>query len=75
MKYTELMQLQNFFSQFKKIDFIKRINDNILELSFDRERFIFDLTRGMSAIYTAKLMSKNYNAPFDFMLKKYFNNA
>ena len=23
----------------------------------------------------AKLMSKNYNAPFDFMLKKYFNNA
>ncbi|HHD0294313.1 TPA: NFACT RNA binding domain-containing protein [Campylobacter coli] len=75
MKYTELLQLQTFFSQFKKIDFIKRINDNILELSFDRERFIFDLTRGMSAIYTAKLMSKNYNAPFDFMLKKYFNNA
>ncbi|EAI0285898.1 DUF814 domain-containing protein [Campylobacter coli] len=75
MKYTELMQLQNLFSQFKKIDFIKRVNDNILELSFNRERFIFDLTRGMSAIYTAKLMSKNYNAPFDFMLKKYFNNA
>ncbi|HHW4074790.1 TPA: hypothetical protein ACUU7D_002015, partial [Campylobacter coli] len=41
MKYTELMQLQNFFSQFKKIDFIKRVNDNILELSFNRERFIF----------------------------------
>lgn len=75
MKYTELMQLQNFFSQFKKIDFIKRINDNILELSFDRERFIFDLTRAMSAIYTAKFNAKNYNAPFDFMLKKYFNNA
>ncbi|EJJ2803905.1 hypothetical protein NIS04_001825, partial [Campylobacter coli] len=54
MKYTELMQLQNLFSQFKKIDFIKRVNDNILELSFNRERFIFDLTRGMSAIYTAK---------------------
>ncbi|EPZ2627386.1 NFACT family protein [Campylobacter coli] len=75
MKYTELMQLQKFFSQFKKIDFIKRVNDNILELSFDKQRFIFDLTRGMSAIYTAKLMSKNYNAPFDFMLKKYFNSA
>ncbi|EAI8831922.1 DUF814 domain-containing protein [Campylobacter coli] len=75
MKYTELMQLQKFFFQFKKIDFIKRVNDNILELSFDKQRFIFDLTRGMSAIYTAKLMSKNYNAPFDFMLKKYFNSA
>ncbi|EOH7381382.1 hypothetical protein ACMCW1_001818, partial [Campylobacter jejuni] len=75
MKYTELLQLQTFFSQFKKIDFIKRINDNILELSFDRERFIFDLTRAMSAIYTAKFNAKNYNAPFDFMLKKYFSNA
>ena len=53
MKYTELMQLQNFFSQFKKIDLIKRVNDNILELSFSRERFIFDVTRGMSAIYIA----------------------
>ncbi|HED9830395.1 TPA: NFACT family protein [Campylobacter jejuni] len=75
MKYTELLQLQTFFSQFKKIDFIKRINDNILELSFDRKRFIFDLTRAMSAIYTAKFNAKNYNAPFDFMLKKYFSNA
>ncbi|HHP5559540.1 TPA: NFACT family protein, partial [Campylobacter jejuni] len=75
MKYTELLQLQTFFSQFKKIDFIKRINDNILELSFDRERFIFDLTRAMSVIYTAKFNAKNYNAPFDFMLKKYFSNA
>ncbi len=75
MKYTELLQLQTFFSQFKKIDFIKRINDNVLELSFDRERFIFDLTRAMSAIYTAKFNAKNYNAPFDFMLKKYFSNA
>lgn len=75
MKYTELLQLRNFFDHFKKIDFIKRVNDNILELSFDRQRFIFDLTRGMSAIYTAKLTAKNYNAPFDFMLKKYFSNA
>ncbi|MCW1684877.1 hypothetical protein OLT32_02985, partial [Campylobacter jejuni] len=57
MKYTELLQLQTFFSQFKKIDFIKRINDNILELSFDRERFIFDLTRAMSAI-----LQLNFNA-------------
>lgn len=75
MKYTELLQLQTFFSAFKKIDFLKRINDNILELSLDKQRFIFDLTRSMSAIYTAKLNAKNYNAPFDFMLKKYFSNA
>ncbi|TKX31672.1 NFACT RNA binding domain-containing protein [Campylobacter aviculae] len=75
MKYTELLQLKDFFKKFKKIDFIKRINDNVLELSFDRQRFIFDLSRANSAIYIANLKVKNYNAPFDFMLKKYFSNA
>ncbi|MBZ7953921.1 DUF814 domain-containing protein [Campylobacter sp. W0018] len=75
MKYTELLQLRDFFCDFKKVDFIKRINDNVLELSLERQKFIFDLSRGNSAIYTAKLNVKNYNAPFDFMLKKYFSNA
>ncbi|MBZ7945573.1 DUF814 domain-containing protein [Campylobacter sp. RM10532] len=75
MKYTELLQLKDFFSNFKKVDFIKRINDNVLELSLDRQKFIFDLSRMDSAIYTAKLNAKNYHAPFDFMLKKYFSNA
>ncbi|MBZ7946779.1 DUF814 domain-containing protein [Campylobacter sp. RM9939] len=75
MKYTELLQLKDFFSNFKKVDFIKRINDNVLELSLDRQKFIFDLSRMDSAIYTAKLNAKNYYAPFDFMLKKYFSNA
>ncbi|MDX2330814.1 NFACT RNA binding domain-containing protein [Campylobacter hepaticus] len=75
MKYTELLQLQDFFLGFKKIDFIKRIHDNVLKLSFAGEKFIFDLSRGMSGIYTAKLNTKNYNAPFDFMLKKYFSNV
>lgn len=75
MKYTELLQLKDFFSNFKKVDFIKRINDNVLELSLDRQKFIFDLSRMDSAIYIAKLNAKNYHAPFDFMLKKYFSNA
>ncbi|TKX30553.1 NFACT RNA binding domain-containing protein [Campylobacter estrildidarum] len=75
MKYTELLQLRDFFKSFKKIDFIKRINDNVLELSLERQKFIFDLSRGNSAIYTADLSVKTYNAPFDFMLKKYFNHA
>ncbi|MBK1972295.1 NFACT RNA binding domain-containing protein [Campylobacter sp. TTU_617] len=75
MKYNELLQIKNFFINFKKIDFIKRIDDNILELSLDRQKFIIDLNRSLSAIYQAKITIKNYNAPFDFMLKKYFNNA
>lgn len=75
MKYNELLQIKDFFGAFKKIDFIKRIDDNVLELSLDRQKFILDLNRNQSAIYTARLQSKDYNAPFDFMLKKYFSNA
>ena len=75
MKYKELLQIKDFFSVFKKVDFIKRIDDNVLEISLDKQKFIFDLNRNQSAIYTANLQSKEYNAPFDFMLKKYFSNA
>lgn len=75
MKYNELLQIRTFFSTFKKIDFIKRIDDNVLQISLDRQSFIFDLNRNQSSIYTAKLQGKDYNAPFDFMLRKYFNNA
>ncbi|MCX2683510.1 NFACT RNA binding domain-containing protein [Campylobacter sp. MIT 21-1685] len=75
MKYNELLQLKEFFCGFKKLDFARRIDDNILELSFDRHKFLFDLNRRQSTIYTADLEFKNYNAPFDFMLKKYLNNV
>lgn len=75
MKYTELLQLKDFFSGFKKLDYIKRIDDNVLELCFQKQKFIFDLSRGNSAIYTANLQAKAYNAPFDYMLKKYLSNA
>lgn len=75
MKYTELLQIKDYFLQFKKIDFIRRIDDNILELSLDKNKFIFNLNKGFSSIFKAKIINKHYNAPFDFMLKKYFFNA
>ncbi|KAA6224578.1 MULTISPECIES: NFACT RNA binding domain-containing protein [unclassified Campylobacter] len=75
MKYMELLLIKDFFTKYKKIDFIKRIDDNVFELSFDKEPFIFDLNRNESAIYQAKLSKKDYNAPFDFMLKKYLNST
>jgi len=75
MKYTELLQLKNFFSNYKKLNFLRRIDDNILELSLDKNCFIIDLNRNKSGIYTAKLQGKNYNAPFDVMLKKYFTSV
>ncbi|MBF7044734.1 NFACT RNA binding domain-containing protein [Campylobacter volucris] len=75
MKYTDLIQIKDYFLSFKRLNYLKRLDDNILELSLDHQSFIMDLTRANSAIYKDKIQAKNYNAPFDFMLKKYFSNA
>ncbi|MCR6577263.1 NFACT family protein [Campylobacter insulaenigrae] len=75
MKYTDLIQIKDYFNSFKRLNYLKRLDDNLLELSLDHQSFIIDLTRSKSAIYQDKIQAKNYNAPFDFMLKKYFSNA
>ncbi|AJC86977.1 NFACT RNA binding domain-containing protein [Campylobacter sp. RM16704] len=75
MKYTDLIQIKDYFKQFQRINYLKRLDDNVLELSLDHHTFIVDLTRGKSGIYQDKIRAKTYNAPFDFMLKKYFSNA
>lgn len=75
MKYTDLIQIKDYFLSFKRLNYLKRLDDNILELSLDHQSFVMDLTRANSAIYKDKIQAKNYNAPFDFMLKKYFSNA
>lgn len=75
MKYTDLLQIKDYFNNFKRLNYLKRLDDNILELSLDHKSFIIDLTRSKSGIYQNKIKAKSYNAPFDFMLKKYFSNA
>lgn len=75
MKYTDLIQIKDYFQQFQRVNYLKRLDDNILELSLDHRVFIVDLSRGKSGIYQDKIQAKTYNAPFDFMLKKYFSNA
>ncbi|ELP6346170.1 NFACT family protein, partial [Campylobacter upsaliensis] len=75
MKYTELVQICDFLKQYKRLDFIKRIDDNVLNLSFDGQNYIFDLSKNESGIYMANSKMKTYNAPFDFALKKYFSHA
>lgn len=75
MKYQELLQIAEFLQDCKRLHAIKRIDDNVLAVSFDKMELIFDMNRTKSAIYSANLAHKNYNAPFDIMLKKYFSNA
>ena len=75
MKYQELLQIAAFLQDCAKMHAIRRIDDNVLAVSFDKMELIFDMNRTKSAIYSANLAHKNYNAPFDIMLKKYFSNA
>ncbi|KGI55513.1 NFACT RNA binding domain-containing protein [Campylobacter sp. MIT 97-5078] len=75
MKYQALIQIANYLKAYKKLYAIKRIDDNVFKLDFNKLCLIFDLSRFKSAIYEAKLLEKKYNAPFDFMLQKYFSGA
>lgn len=77
MKYFNLIQIAEFLQKFQKIEFIKRVGDNVFLLKFDAKfELIFDLNSQNSAIYTAKLThSKIYKAPFDVILQKRLNSA
>lgn len=75
MKYQELLQIAVYLQECARLHAIRRIDDNVLAVSFDKIELIFDMNRVKSAIYKAKLTFKIYNAPFDIMLKKYFSNA
>ena len=78
MKYYELKELIQYFKKFNQIRSIGRIDDNVIRIEFDREIFIgFDMSRGRSELFWADNMLpvREYNAPFDSLLKKRFNGA
>jgi predicted ribosome quality control (RQC) complex YloA/Tae2 family protein len=78
MRYYELKELTQYFKKFKQIRSIGRIDDNVIRIEFDRKIFIgFDMSRGRSELFWADNMLpvREYNAPFDSLLKKRFNSA
>ncbi len=78
MKRSHLVQIASYLSRYRKIDLIERVEDTIIKIVFDRnELFFFDMKRGDSHIFKTSGYTKvrNYNAPFDVVLKKRFNNA
>ncbi len=73
MKFSELEALSRILKAYEKIRHIKRINDNLIEIVCDDDRFYFDMTRSNSCVFIAPkalIASKNYSAPFDVMLSK-----
>ncbi len=71
MKHYELKEIVKYLKKFKYISRARRVEDNTIELSFDRENSIFfNMKRGESFIYKNESIRplQSYNAPFDTLL-------
>jgi predicted ribosome quality control (RQC) complex YloA/Tae2 family protein len=71
MKQYELEAITEHLKRFTYISRARRIENNTIELSFDRNHsYFFHMTRGESFIYIADSVRplQSYNAPFDTLL-------
>ncbi len=71
MKLYELKAIAERLNHFTFISRARRIEDNTLEIMFDKsESYFFNMTRGHSFIYKAPSQRpmQGYNAPFDTLL-------
>ena len=71
MKLYELKAIAKRLNNFTFISRARRIEDNTLEIMFDKsESYFFNMTRGNSFIYKAPSQRplQGYNAPFDTLL-------
>jgi len=71
MKLYELQAIAKRLNDFTFISRARRVEDNTLELVFDkRESYFFNMTRGHSFVYKAPSQRplQGYNAPFDTLL-------
>ncbi len=71
MKLYELKAIAKRLNDFSFISRARRVEDNTLELMFDKkESYFFNMTRGHSSIYKAPSQRplQGYNAPFDTLL-------
>ncbi len=78
MTRSQLVQIASRLSRYRKISAIERVEDTIVKILFDRSKaYYFDMRRGDSHIFLTDSYRKvrHYNAPFDVVLKKRFNNA
>ena len=78
MTRSALVQIASHLSRYRKIHAIERVEDTIVKIVFDKgESYYFDMRRGDAAIFQTDTYKKirHYNAPFDVVLKKRFNNA
>jgi predicted ribosome quality control (RQC) complex YloA/Tae2 family protein len=79
MKHYILDKLSQYLNNFESIHHIKRVANNIIAIEFNGKNiFYFDMSKSNSFVYKKKLHSsskKKFNAPFDVILQKRFNNS
>ena len=79
MKHYILDKLTQYLNNFKSIHHIRRIANNSISIEFNgKEIFYFDMSKGNAFVYkrdSKALQAKKFNAPFDVVLQKRFNNA
>ncbi len=71
MKLYELQAIAKRLSHFTFISRARRVEDNTIELTFDKyQSYFFNMTRGHSFVYKAPSQRplQGYNAPFDVLL-------
>lgn len=80
MKYYLLKNIVEYLQKnVNRIKLIKRIDNNIILIEFNNQNFIYvDISRGNSTIFKSKeplRAKKDFNAPFDVLLQRRFNNS
>lgn len=80
MKYYAFKALVEYLNHnCTHIKYIKRIDNNSVIVEFnDKNRIYFDMSKGNSLVYKKEEITnakRDYNAPFDVVLNKRFNNC
>ncbi|WP_263833377.1 NFACT RNA binding domain-containing protein [Sulfurospirillum oryzae] len=78
MKHSELVCINDYLKQYRKISSIYRVDDSVLRIIFEAGEPLFvDLGRGDSYMFFKEdfKQAKRYTAPFDVLLAKRFANA
>jgi len=78
MKLWALKSFVERITSMTRLQFVKRVDDNIFCIKFDDRSYIFDLRKGQSLIYPEPkglVKAKHYNAPFDNQLHHRFGKS
>lgn len=78
LKLALLEKICERFYEFQTVSSIKRVNNNILKITFDKKNnYFIDVSKGNSSVFKKEGFEnqKDFGAPFDVNLTKRFNNS